>query len=123
MIGGEIAIAPYDSKMNKINLTCKTCGKDEHFRQKMIHILNDMLMYDTYCEDCGIEFLRNWQRGLEGNPEAVTKKNVRDVSELHRADKANEIFASPEKLKKIRESDNFKAMVKDLDLNPEDLGI
>jgi hypothetical protein len=110
MVNGELHLAPFDSDMNPLKFDCKTCGTTEQFRQKMVFIMNDSMVYDTYCIDCGVEFLRNWlrcRRNKSKTVDFVTKDNVMEMSDLHAVEMENDILNNPEKLKKIQESEPF----------------
>lgn len=120
MVNGELHIAPFDSSMNPLKFDCMTCGKVEQFRQKCVFLLNDSLVYDSYCIDCGVEFLRNWlrtRRNTSKTVDFVTKDNVMEMSELRNFEVENEVLSNPEKLKKIQESEPFKQMVKEIGLD------
>ncbi len=111
---GELKIAPYDSQMNPIKEVCTTCGITERFRQKCVYILNDDMIYEPYCIDCGIEFLRNWSRAGKGKPEKITKDNVQEIANLYDMDKTNRVMADPEQMKKIMEKEPYKSLAKEL---------
>lgn len=114
MEDGVCKIAPFDSEMNPIKEECKTCGKIEKFRQKIVYILNDMLIYETYCIDCGVEFLRNWQRSRKGKVDAVTKDNVEQISDTYAFLKEQEIMSDPERLAKVYQSEPYKKIAEKL---------
>jgi hypothetical protein len=110
VIDGVLRIAPYDASMNPISEECKTCGKVERFRQKCVYLINDMMIFECYCMDCGVEALRNWLRTRRGSKpvDFVTRDNVQEISDLHHFEVSQEIMSDPVKLKKVMTSDVYK---------------
>jgi hypothetical protein len=114
VVDGVLSFAPYDSSMNLIIEECKTCGRIEHHRQKMVWILNDLMIYNSYCPDCAVEFLRNWQRSQKGKVESVSKDNVFEIAEVHSFLLTNEVMNDPVKYARVKESEPYRRMAKDL---------
>ena len=110
VMDGELRIAPYDASMKLIREECKTCGKVENFRQKCVYLINDMMIFECYCMDCGIEALRNWLRNRRGSKpvEFITLDNVQEISELHHLEVSNAIMSDPVKLKRVMTSEPYK---------------
>jgi len=114
VIDGAVAFVPFTANMIPIKETCTTCCKVEHFRQKCVYILNDMMIYEPYCIDCGIEFIRNWARSKKGQPNKIDKSNVQDISETYNMMKTNEVMQDPVKMKKVMESEPYKKLSDEL---------
>jgi hypothetical protein len=111
MQNGQLALAPFDSAMKPIKIICKTCGKEENYRQKAVALLNENGSYDLYCTDCSIEFLRNWARSLskENYPKSmqnhqmtmIDATSVHEFYGLYETITMNKIFSNPKSIERM----------------------
>jgi hypothetical protein len=90
----KIMLIPYRDDMTPIKHECKVCCKIENFDQNVVFIIGEGIQFDIYCQDCGLEFLRNWLR--KTHPDKVnniTKDNLKEISQLHEIETVNKRFA------------------------------
>jgi len=95
VVDGALAMVPFDAAGNKIEVYCKTCDVRKPFRHQMVWIVNELMVYDSYCEDCAIEKLRNSDFFTKKGK--ITKKNVREVALIHDFELQNQVLQDPEK--------------------------
>jgi len=109
IIDGLPHIAPYDAKMKPILEVCKECGHEECFRQKMVYLCNDLLIYDSFCEDCAVGRIRQWKNYADKKGiKEITVENVQEVADIYNMVMENEVMADPVKYRKAMETPQMR---------------
>jgi hypothetical protein len=122
---------PFNAKMELLNIECNKCKKISHFRQYMLDILQDNMIFKIFCIDCAIEFIKNAKisipikdietnKEMIGNPIQVVMENVNnkmifEVVEKYNEIKQFEVMNDPKKYQQALNNPEMQELLKKFD--------
>lgn len=78
------AFIGFDSSMKRIQVFCKLCNKEDHFRERFVWIINNEAINEPHCVSCAHAVLIEWNSKAGGKNDYLNKHKD-DVYEMQGA--------------------------------------
>lgn len=90
---------------------CKTCKTERKGTGNIIFIVNELMIYETYCLDCARKFFKDKKFADTG---FMNISDIKACAEVYSLNLQNEVLQNPEKLKAAMQSQPVKKVMEEL---------